>query len=228
MDTPEIPHKKRRVFFYVDGFNLYYRRLELNPSLKWLCLRTLASVCIFPTDEVVKIKYFTAKVDPRFPGSAKQIRQTTYWDALRNNGVEIIEGVLEPRDRQCKSLQCDLAYNKKPESKYSTMAEKMTDVNLALHVYRDFIEQKPDIVCVLSADLDILPVLKMIRDKKEKVMLQVILPTQDEGLFYSRLLFYEQVAILKKLSDTHLKKSQFPEQVQISAGVFRNRPTAWC
>jgi hypothetical protein len=75
MCATEIERIKRNVFFYVDGFNLYHRRLERNPSLKWLCLKTLASTYLFPKDEVAQIKLFTAKVDPKFDATPKQRRQ---------------------------------------------------------------------------------------------------------------------------------------------------------
>jgi hypothetical protein len=220
----DIQPKKRRVFFYVDGFNLYYRKLQKKPELKWLCLKTLAQKFMFPQDNVEKIKYFTAKVDPQFTTSEKQKRQNNYWDVLKSTGVEIIEGVMEPKIRTCElpnSKNCTAM------ATFSAWAEKMTDVNLALHVYRDFIFEKPDVICVISADMDIMPALKMVRESGPKVMISLFLPSQDEDLLRSRLPHNYQVALTRQLSETHITQSQFPDKVEISPSIWRERPPSW-
>lgn len=225
MSVVAAAKKKRRVFVYVDGFNLYHRCLEHKHPHKWLCLRKLAMVHLFPGDEIVSIKYFTAKVDPGSEGSQKQKRQMVYWNALRSQGVEIIEGLMEKRERICKAQHiCDKG------GSYSQYTEKMSDVNLALHVYRDFIDEIPDIICVLSADLDVLPALKMIREtgKKinRKVMIKVILPSQDEGLYYSRIQDFKQVAITTQLSETFIKNSRLDDVIQFADGEIKC-PELW-
>jgi hypothetical protein len=218
----------RKVYLYVDGYNLYHRRLENNPKLKWLCLRTLASQFLFPKDEISSIKYFTAQIDPNHGTSPKRARQATYWDALRSTGVEIIEGLMEKRERMCKSAHCDMAIQGHPLARYDGMTEKMSDVNMALHIYRDFIEKAPDIICVLSADLDVLPALKMIRETKKKVMIQVLLPTQDEdGLLFTRLQKHYQMAITKQLSQSFLEKSLFPPKVEVAGNPPIECPANW-
>lgn len=50
---------------YVDGFNLYYGALRGQPY-RWLNLRAFAQRLVRPTDEVHRIRYFTALVRP-FP-----------------------------------------------------------------------------------------------------------------------------------------------------------------
>lgn len=216
----DLAARRRRVFFYVDGFNLYHRRLEGNPDLKWLCLRTLAAK-FFPRDDISKVKFFTAKVDPASTNSPKQRRQLNYWAALKARGVQVIEGLLEKRERRCRVAQCD------KQGWFSTMSEKMSDVNLALHVYRDFIEEQPDVICVLSGDLDVLPALKMIRETKRKVMLVVLLPTQDDGLLFSRQPQHYQVARVTQLSESFLKASRLPEQLPLSEGITLFCPETW-
>jgi hypothetical protein len=219
---PEIPRARRKVFFYIDGFNLYHRRLEREPRLKWLCLKKLATEYLFPGDDVVLIKFFTAKVDAKNPTpSLKQQRQMAYWDVLRSTGIEIIEGLLEPRDRQCKSTVCDKA------AFFGTMTEKMSDVNLALHVYRDFIEKRPDVICVLSADLDVVPALRMVRETKLPVMIKVLLPTQQDSLLHSRITEHYQMAITNQLSDTFVRKCVLPEKVEVAPGDWRICPDNW-
>jgi hypothetical protein len=48
---------------YVDGFNLYYGCLKGSPY-KWLDLEILCRV-LLPSDQISKIRYFTAKVSAR-------------------------------------------------------------------------------------------------------------------------------------------------------------------
>jgi uncharacterized LabA/DUF88 family protein len=220
--------KKRKVYLYVDGYNLYHRRLENNPKLKWLCLRTLASQFLFPKDEIISIKYFTAQIDPNQEKSPKRGRQLAYWEALKSTGVEIIEGLMEKRERSCKSLHCDMAVKCDPLSRYDGMTEKMSDVNMALHIYRDFLEKSPDIICVLSADLDVVPALKMIRETKKRVMIQVLLPTQDEGgLLFTRVQKHYQMAITRQLSQSFLEKSLFPPKIAIEGSQAIECPANW-
>ncbi len=215
----------RRVFFYVDGFNLYYRRLQLNPSLKWLCLRTLADRLCTQIGGVEFVKYFTAKIDPdaKEP-TPKQRRQMAYWDALRFKGVEIVEGLLETPIRRCRERGC-MKMVKFP-------SEKMSDVNLALHIYRDYLEGQPDAIVVLSGDCDILPALRMVRDKSglpgaKKVMRVICLPIEEDNLLFSRLPIHYQVARTVKLGASDLRLSQLDKRLEISPGVFVERPDTW-
>jgi hypothetical protein len=217
----ETEPKKRRVFFYVDGFNLYHRKLEENPHLKWLCFRTLAEKQLFKTDTVEKVKFFSAEVDTEAEKSPKKRRQATYWKALGTTRVEIVKGSLEPRPRTCKAPIC----NKREE--YTAMVEKMSDVNLALHVYRDFIENKPDIICVLSADMDILPALRMVRETGIPVKIIVLLPTASHSMKFSRVKDYAQVGRLWMMNDRWLEGSRLPENLTLPDGEEITCPDTW-
>lgn len=70
-----------RAIVYVDGFNLYFRALRGTPAAKWLDLRKLAAA-LLPNDEVVKIRYFTARIAAR-QDPTKALRQQVYLRALR-------------------------------------------------------------------------------------------------------------------------------------------------
>jgi len=83
-----------RTIVYIDGFNLYYGSLKKTPY-KWLDLwkyfqRALPEKC-----NLIKIKYFTARVSPLANDPSAPIRQDAYIRALRAmypGKVEIIEG----------------------------------------------------------------------------------------------------------------------------------------
>jgi hypothetical protein len=77
---------------YIDGFNLYYGCLKDTPY-RWLDLYKMCSL-LFPRDEIVKIKYFTAPIKIRVGSDPdKPNRQQIYLRALRtSSNLEIIEG----------------------------------------------------------------------------------------------------------------------------------------
>ena len=50
-----------RTFVYVDGFNLYYGALRGTPW-KWLDLPDLFAKVLQPRHDILKVKYFTARV----------------------------------------------------------------------------------------------------------------------------------------------------------------------
>lgn len=70
-----------RTIVYIDGFNLYFRLLQKRPALKWLNVKALAERVLRPTNQVVAVRYYTARVSgrlsPHGPG-----RQQLYLDAL--------------------------------------------------------------------------------------------------------------------------------------------------
>jgi hypothetical protein len=63
-----IPSKKpfMRTIVYIDGFNLYYYRLlKPEPKLRWLDLCALCQRVLRPENQIVKVKYYTARVSGR-------------------------------------------------------------------------------------------------------------------------------------------------------------------
>ena len=70
-----------RTIVYVDGFNLYFRLLVKRPALKWLDIRKLAETLLSQQNQVVGVKYFTARVSGRVDVNAPA-RQQIYLDAL--------------------------------------------------------------------------------------------------------------------------------------------------
>ena len=70
----------KRTFVYVDGFNLYYRALR-KTKYKWLNLEALATALLDESNQLTKIRYFTAPVSGKFNAQAP-IRQGKYMQAL--------------------------------------------------------------------------------------------------------------------------------------------------
>ena len=90
------PHKEAPAFFvyivrtyiYVDGFNLYYRALK-GTAFKWLDLTGMFGAILQPHHNIVKIKYFTARVTKRPNKPSKPRRQNVYLRALQHHCGEV-------------------------------------------------------------------------------------------------------------------------------------------
>ena len=60
---------------------------------------------------------------------------------------------------ECIAPQCTFAGYRK----YLKPVEKRTDVNLALHIVSDARVQKPDAICIISGDTDLIPAMELVR-----------------------------------------------------------------
>ena len=70
-----------RTFVYVDGFNLYYGALRGTPW-KWLDLTALFTKVLQPHHDILKVKYFTARVSGTPADQSKPQRQDVCLRAL--------------------------------------------------------------------------------------------------------------------------------------------------
>lgn len=68
---------------YVDGFNFYYGAVKGTPY-KWV---DLEAVCrrLLPRDDIVKIRYFTARLTAQGDDPQRPVRQDMYLRALAAN-----------------------------------------------------------------------------------------------------------------------------------------------
>src|SRR5690349_642790 len=120
--------KASKTIVYVDGFNLYYGALKKS-NLKWLDLARLCSL-ILPSNEIVKIKYFTALVSATSENPSAPVCQSTYLRALKTlPDVEIHYGhyLTQQKPRRLSKFPDTSALVIIPE-------EKGSDVNLAAHL----------------------------------------------------------------------------------------------
>ena len=65
-----------KTYVYIDGFNLYYGAVKGTPY-KWLDLLQMCRK-LLPKNEIVKIKYYTAKVGVRPNDPDQPVRQQIY------------------------------------------------------------------------------------------------------------------------------------------------------
>ena len=143
----------QRVIAYVDGFNLYYGLKDKGwRRYYWLNIPLLAQNLLKPNQHLVSTKYFTARVSSP---PDKQKRQSTFLEALETlEGLEMFYGHYQLNPRKCHKC----GYQDQ-ESK-----EKMTDVNIAVELLRDAYEDKYDIALLISADSDLVPPIKVVKE----------------------------------------------------------------
>lgn len=159
---------RKRVTFYVDGFNFYYglkRKKKTDGSWKrfyWIDVVKLFEQFLGPDQELEKVIYFTAS--PLDAG--KSSRQSAFLNAnsiLHPDKFEIVRGKYISKTITCPQCRYSIS---RPE-------EKKTDVNLSVRMMDDCFNDRTDIVVLVSADTDLIPpidfILSNFPDKKVKV-----------------------------------------------------------
>jgi len=161
----------QRVTFYIDGFNFYYglrskKQMDKNWLLAyWIDVVKLCSQFLSPDQILEKVIYFTAS--PLNQG--KSNRQGAFLNAnklLNDSKFEIVRGKYLRKVVECPN--CKFAISR-PE-------EKKTDVNIAIRMIGDCLEDKTDVIVLVSGDSDLLPPLEFIQQKYPQKKIRVYFP----------------------------------------------------
>lgn len=214
-----------RTTIYIDGYNLYYSRLKGTPY-KWLDVVSLFRDRILrqqdPEAEVVSIKYFTSPVKALYArhGEASTHAQDQYHRALlaRDPGlVAIIRGfhVFEPTNLPTYHPEVDPS--KDHVTRVWMIEEKQTDVNIALHAYRDAARDVTDQLVICSNDSDMEPALKLIKEDMPTKVVGIVLPLREGGIapgnVPNRRLTASAQWVRHYIRDEELAQSQLPQNV---------------
>lgn len=154
---------------YIDGFNLYNGAVKGTP-FKWLDLEALCTR-LLPGRNIVKIRYFTAKIhafphDPNAP-----TRQDIYLRAVRILPlVSVHEGWFAKRPSLLP--QYPFAYSnptnptRPPQAvQVLRMEEKWTDVQIATLLMVDCVDMAFDEAVLVSNDSDLYPPLLKAKER---------------------------------------------------------------
>lgn len=201
----------RRVAFLIDGFNVYHS-LDFPKKYrkyKWLDYSELAKCFITKTDKIVGIYYFTAYADWN-PEKVK--RHDIYIDALKHKGVEVVLGKFKMRDKWCPNCK----------SWFKTKEEKLTDVNIAIHLFQLAHYDKYDRVFLLSGDSDLIPAIKSVKSTFPAKEVLVIIPLGRKAEELKN-----EADEYRKLKEKHLLASQFPDEIDLGNDVKLVRPSNW-
>lgn len=197
-----------RTIVYVGGFNLYYGALK-NTAYKWLDIRSAISHLLRPHNQIIALKYFTARIQPSFVDPTKHVRQDTYLNALSTHDplVKIYFG--HYLNHEVKLPKSPLT-NPMEFVKVVKNEEKGSDVNLAVHLVNDAAQNRYDCAVVISNDSDMKEALRIAKEEYTKTI-GVVTPFRFCKHRSKQLSAYADFA--KTLNKTTLRKSQLPNPI---------------
>lgn len=219
-----------RTIVYIDGFNLYFRMLQRRPDLKWVNPKKLVEHALRPENQVIQVRYYTARVsariDPTAPG-----RQQVYFNALATIPEVIIHrgtflaskkfsGLVHPPQFR-PNLPTDLNQPWPDVVKVYKTEEKGSDVNLASHLLLDAFRNSFDVAAVLSADTDLIEPIRIATQELGKVvglLSPVSVPNPNLAAVSS---------FVRHLNVGHLTSAQFPDPLPLADGTVIHKPAAW-
>ncbi len=203
-----------KAYIYIDGFNLFYRAVKGTPY-KWLNLARLCQIML-PRDDIVKIKYFTARISSRPDDPDQPNRQLVYLRALRTiPNLEIVFGsFLQSKPRM------PLASDPATFVQVIKTEEKGSDVNIATHLVSDGYTGKYEVSGILTNDSDLAEAIRVVRQELN-LPIGVLIP----GKKTSKVLV-RNASFVKSVRKATLKKSQFPPNLKDNQGAFR-KPSGW-
>jgi len=205
-----------RANVYVDGFNLYYRRLKGTPY-KWLDLSAL-SRSLLPRCTVNRILYFTAHISGSATDRDQAQRQQTYLRALRTiPNLTIHRGLFT---QQVKTRP--LAHNPRRLVQVLHWEEKGSDVNLASHLLLDASRGDFEVALVISNDSDLRTPIQIVR-RTFNLRVGVAIPGTKRQIPRSSL---APADFYTRITDRKLAASQFPDVLTDSQGSIR-KPPGW-
>lgn len=204
---------RRTANIYVDGFNLYYRRLRDSPEAKWLDLRALFELLLSRLD-IRAVHYFTARIHSRYWDPEQPGRQDRYLRALQSTGVNVHLGTF-----RTDPTLLPLAANPNALVEVLRTVEKGSDVNLATQLLVDAHRNVADQYWVVSRDSDLVAPLRAVGNLGRYVGLLGPTKRASKDLL-------PVVAAYKPIRMGPVLASQLPDVVQTSDGPV-HRPPEW-
>jgi uncharacterized LabA/DUF88 family protein len=208
---------------YVDGLNLYRQKLVWHPASKWLDLVKLSQLML-PTHEIVRVRYFSAKVKASATDPDAPNRQMIYWRALRTLApiLTIHEGTMRVDQRKLVAVPREYLADGSPVlSKVLKIEEKGSDVSLASHMVLDAATNPSDLHVLVSGDSDFEPTLRILRNDLD-VSTGLFSPIETP----SRSLLATEPLIVKVIRKAVLLNAQLPDQLSDKYGLI-TRPQTW-
>lgn len=195
---------RKRAALYVDGFNLYYPIVDMGEGgqyLKWASLWRLGELLAEPNDADLVKSVFCTAVPAHYPD--KRDRHIKFNNAQRACGVTVLTG-----------------HHIHDGEKYS---EKQTDINLALALILDGLDDVYDIAFLLSADSDQAATAKTFRERMPHKQLIAVAPPNRQVSDKVRPYADKSFTLQRDLLD----RSVMPATLAGKAGII-HRPVEYC
>lgn len=210
---------------YIDGFNLYKGRLQKDfPQYKWLNIEALCSH-LLPGLDVVKVRYFTAKLIPKPHDPNIHMRQQVYLEALESlPSVSIHYGQFFSRRQYfaVHPLDIDIETGREKVVRVHRHEEKGTDVSLATWMMRDAALNECQAHVLMSLDSDFYEVLNVLKHDLGREI-GVIFPSDN----VSGKLLETEPSIVRHVREGALRDSQLPDKVWVSDSRTLSKPKTW-
>ena len=206
-----------KTIVYVDWFNFYHRIVKYS-TYQWLDISMLFKSMLRSEHEIVKIKFFTAKLKVLNNDLSALQEQENYHNAIKTYipNVEFYFGKFIQKTVQ---VPPHIRKSFPGLDKFNSFEEKGTDVNLAIEMLNDSWLNKFDCAVLLSNDGDFAGVLEKIKSRKNTVV----------GLFTpgkSRVSFQlsPYATFRKRITISKLKNNQLPTKIPNSEII---KPKHW-
>lgn len=201
-----------RVFFFVDGFNLYhaFEDHQRYRKYKWISLTKLCACYVVNKKDVVSgIEYFTALTTWDL---GKVARHNIFIKAQENEGVKVVYGEFKGKDRKCRICQ----------KMFRTFEEKQTDVNIAIRLLQLAIQDRYDKAIILSGDTDLLPAIKAVQTTFPSKQVGVVIPIgrASEDL-------KKQTDFHYRMKEKHLSSSRYSFTITLGDRSTLTCPPNW-
>jgi uncharacterized LabA/DUF88 family protein len=199
-----------RVAAYIDGFNLYFGIREHGRRYLWLDLEGLLQSLLKPHQQLVAVRYFTARV--RNDAPAEQ-RQQVYLNALAAHCslLEVRQGRFQEKSKTCHS--CGYSYK--------DYEEKESDVSLAVSLVEDGVRGLFDTALIISADGDMAPGICALRRLKPDARILAAFPPNRRSQRMAEL-----CDVTIPIGLAKVRQAQLPETVMAGQHPI-TRPDHW-
>lgn len=203
-----------RVAVYIDGLNLYYGLKSKGwRRYYWLDVQRLSENLLRPPQRLQFVRYFTAKLLPKYTPAARVDRQDAYLQALASlPKVDIQYGFHSAKTITCR--HCGAVSR--------TYEEKMTDVNIAVALLEDARDDLYDAAILISADSDLTRPIEIARQKYADKRVIAVFPP-DRISRDLRAVANESFTLGRK----RIAQSQLPDPVAKPDGYPVHKPARW-
>lgn len=200
-----------RVIAYVDGFNLYFGLKDSGlRKYYWLNIQQMVEKHLKPHQKLILTRYFTARVI--YPPE-KQRRQSTYLEALGTlSEFQIHYGKYLQNEHTCR--HCG--------HKHFEHSEKMTDVNIAVELLVDAMQDRYDTAVLISADSDLTGPIKAVKQLLPSKRIIVAFPPKRKSFDLGNV-----ATGFFSLQVNKIAKSLFPKTITKPDGYTLQCPLSW-
>ena len=206
--------------------------LRNQPEYKWLDISKLAHQVLAPDNQLLKVRYFTARVSARVDQDAPA-RQQIYLDALSTSSeIEVHFGKflvtktwagLVPPDLDPAKIKAKPPFMPWPSvvRVYKT-EEKGSDVNLATHLLHDAFRDQFDVAAVITNDSDLTEAIRIVKEEMGKIV-GILSPVPKPSTSLTGA-----ASFVRHIREQHLASSQFPDEIVLDNGKKTiTRPDTW-